>query len=34
MNLACADARFEIHSMSLEPGPFSIVEAIALSAFS
>jgi hypothetical protein len=34
MNFACALARFEIQSISLLPGPRSIVEAIALSAFS
>ena len=34
MNFACAVARFEIHSTSLEPGPFSIALAIVLSAFS
>jgi hypothetical protein len=34
MNFACAVARFESHSMSLEPGPRSIVLAIVLSAFS
>jgi hypothetical protein len=34
MNLACAVARLEIHSMSLEPGPRSSVPAIVFSAFS
>jgi hypothetical protein len=34
MNLAWAVARFEIQSMSLRPGPFSIPLAIVLSAFS
>jgi hypothetical protein len=32
MNLACAVARFETHSMSLDPGPDWIALAIALSA--
>jgi hypothetical protein len=34
MNFACAVARLEIHSISLEPGPRSTALAIALSAFS
>jgi hypothetical protein len=34
MNFACAVARFEIHSTSLDPGPRSIVLAIVFSAFS
>lgn len=34
MNFACAVARLEIHSTSLEPGPRSIAPAIVLSAFS
>jgi len=34
MNFACAVARFETHSTSLEPGPRWIVFAIDFSAFS
>jgi hypothetical protein len=33
-NFACAVARFESHSTSLDPGPRSIVRAIVFSAFS
>jgi hypothetical protein len=33
-NFACALARFEIHSTSLDPGPRSTALAIAFSAFS
>jgi hypothetical protein len=34
MNFACWVARLEIHSISLEPGPRSMLVASALSAFS